>query len=1552
MARGHDRSKSVFEVDINGRITSFEKTIRDSSEVLTRGERQKLTQVCPLGDPKPKEKRRHPAHRSSLRLLRSSTRDVKLVTLSAMVSNAKVRDDFSKATREKLAQSAGYKCSKPDCCVPTRGATSDGRDTIDIGVAAHITAAAPGGPRYDPSLTAEQRKSFNNGIWLCQSHAKLIDSDKSQFTVERLRDWKRCAERRSFFEVVSAHRVTTGALVSEHDVQTTLDSLRGLARADIAAFQNAPGWPAYSIALDLTMSGGEDSTSFSVSGLAAGVSSFDQVAVIAPPGTGKTITLLQLTEAVLGDNSLVAVYLPLAEWATGSDDFLVSVLKRKAFRRGDIDQFELLAHHGKLLLVLDGWNELDESSKRRVRSQVKFLRRDFPDLHLVISSRHMAFDIPIDGPVVEVQPLTEEQQLEIARSRRGSDGESLLDHAWRTPGLRQLVAIPLYLNALLVRAPGASLPTTKEEVLRSFVEELERDRDKLATLRETLQGVHRRFMEEIAVEAMRLETVALSEVQARTVVNAAQQRLRDENQIADLLQPMKVLDGLVSAHMLVRYGVEEGGVAFQHQQFQEWFASFHVERLMLSSARGDEEASKYLRETILDIPVWEEAILFTCDRVSRSDRDGVQAVAQAVLETLGIDPLLAAQMIRRSSDDVWAAIRRDVTEFVAKWHTPGRVDRAVAFMIDTGCVEFSGFVWPLISAPDDQVHLAALRAGRRFRPGVLGANAGARIAELSKDVRKNIISEIAMNGDMDGIEFATRLASDDASQEVKLSVIESLLFRRADRFAKVILESATDEVWRQLAGKWYPREIDDEEIAARIQQEVDRLHAEETDPSRMLSTLISAHPHDADSEEKVRELVQRIDFSDKDQNSRWLVHHAHEKYPGAVELALLSLLEQGRDVPFGADDILRSSDLVVDDGPLAGSLLDKTIPRLAAESAASVIGPATTGELIDQIFEVRARVSANQGKYDKTLSEEYLRLVGLVSGTKTKPFVQAVLDRSGTDSLEEIAILADLVSRHGDSVERHRLALDSSMQDRLTAAVGAWGERLLISPTATRAQFAEIAEAAERLESPEHVGILLKLLSEDLARRRQAIDEFISARQQGRNVQNDARMSWTLQYRRAFAAIGDEQTIEAMKAYLPDHEFGVDAAHVLVSVWRRTQPEERTPGMMRSWPDYSVVPERFEKRQNGAASETHPFVDDIVAVIDDLVRPGAEDAALKHALKLAILAFSMPYADKEATITNLLESPVPEAEKRDLLITLVLAGEAISSDVVLPGIEELLEEAESTPWLLRDQDGWRLKEWLKLLAFTDKPSTILSVLQRVEGFGTEPWNMREIVSVLGYVPSVRAETVLTELARLDNRFLSNYDWLSALVSRDTLSAARSLLDLICSESLTDKRGRADRRDWAGNLATLMSAHDQFRNEVYSKFLDLEEGPAKSTLEFAIAEAADVAGMLLLTRSNAASGTRFRETHLYRALQNMLVGKTPIGPSGMQELYGLPAQDLRKALFDLVVNGDVSESQLATDCLNAIDEIRDDYGHVDVEPRHPDITVGVPWPNLEAGNRTE
>lgn len=111
------------------------------------------------------------------------------------------RDDFNQKTKDLLAKRAGFRCSNPECRHITIGANTNPEKSTNIGVASHISAAAPGGPRYDSKLDSDERASIENGIWLCYGCSVLIDKDTDKYTTDILKDWKENAERKSMNEV-------------------------------------------------------------------------------------------------------------------------------------------------------------------------------------------------------------------------------------------------------------------------------------------------------------------------------------------------------------------------------------------------------------------------------------------------------------------------------------------------------------------------------------------------------------------------------------------------------------------------------------------------------------------------------------------------------------------------------------------------------------------------------------------------------------------------------------------------------------------------------------------------------------------------------------------------------------------------------------------------------------------------------------------------------------------------------------------------------------------------------------------------------------------------------------------------------------------------------------------------------------------------------------------------------------------------------------------------------------------------------------------------------
>lgn len=146
------------------------------------------------------------------------------------------RDDFTPTVKTKLAKRVAFICSNPSCQKLTIGPnTKNGMN--NIGVAAHICAAAPGGPRYDENMTQAERKGIDNGIWLCQSCAKLIDSDVTKYTVELIKKWKEETENNVGFNF--GNRIN---LKKKNKLEYVFDVLRDIENWDRIKEKNIDGY--------------------------------------------------------------------------------------------------------------------------------------------------------------------------------------------------------------------------------------------------------------------------------------------------------------------------------------------------------------------------------------------------------------------------------------------------------------------------------------------------------------------------------------------------------------------------------------------------------------------------------------------------------------------------------------------------------------------------------------------------------------------------------------------------------------------------------------------------------------------------------------------------------------------------------------------------------------------------------------------------------------------------------------------------------------------------------------------------------------------------------------------------------------------------------------------------------------------------------------------------------------------------------------------------------------------------------------------------------------
>src|SRR6266550_8558205 len=90
----------------------------------------------------------------------------------------------TQSTLKRLFALTGNRCAFPKCQAPLTH-----NDTL-LGEVCHIRAESPGGPRYDPAQTPEERQHFDNLIVMCPTHHTVIDDDEISFSVSRLHQIK------------------------------------------------------------------------------------------------------------------------------------------------------------------------------------------------------------------------------------------------------------------------------------------------------------------------------------------------------------------------------------------------------------------------------------------------------------------------------------------------------------------------------------------------------------------------------------------------------------------------------------------------------------------------------------------------------------------------------------------------------------------------------------------------------------------------------------------------------------------------------------------------------------------------------------------------------------------------------------------------------------------------------------------------------------------------------------------------------------------------------------------------------------------------------------------------------------------------------------------------------------------------------------------------------------------------------------------------------------------------------------------------------------------
>jgi hypothetical protein len=173
-------------------------------------------------------------------------------------------------------------------------------------------------------------------------------------------------------------------------------------------------------------------------------------------------------------------------------------------------------------------------------------------------------------------------------------------------------------------------------------------------------------------------------------------------------------------------------------------------------------------------------------------------------------------------------------------------------------------------------------------------------------------------------------------------------------------------------------------------------------------------------------------------------------------------------------------------------------------------------------------------------------------------------------------------------------------------------------------------------------------------------------------------------------------------------------------------------------------------------------------------------------------------------------------------------------------------------------------------------------------------------------------------------------------------SAQTLLALVCEGELGNAGG-VDSFHLSRQLAHLGGEFPALKEEMLQRYQRMNTGRAKSILESALIELADAQVIRALVLGYAAEQRPY-DGGLAHALRNAALGRRPVEgwSANAYEEFSVSLAELRRELFGLALANDAT-SRLAEACLVEIEELRDEHGRVDDEPRHPDISSGEPWP---------
>jgi hypothetical protein len=1274
------------------------------------------------------------------------------------------------------------------------------------------------------------------------------------------------------------------------------------------------------------------------------------VVLLGPPGAGKTMTLLQIAERLLGTvGAPIPFVLGANDWAAsrlGLAEYVVEHLTGADLQPAAV---RLLLQSGRLALLVNGWNESAEVEQAGANARIRTFLLNHPGTAIAITSRHGQSRPALpSATILDVRPLSRAKKASIVSVAGLVDPDRFRMSLESNPVLAELTDTPLFLAAAIkIAKAGREIPPTRFGLLQDFIVELEgRDNYSDMLRGSPCHGFHRTYLRALASAMTRESRTALSAPEAFAEIGRCSQDLQGRGLVTH--EPAaSIADSLVRHHALVSPPGAEVKYGFVHQQFQEWFAAQGiVETLQRIGAAAVGADLSTLRRDILNRPQWREPLAFAVEDLASAG--SVELAAQIIRWMVPIDLISAAELCRVGGDAIWALVRAEQNKVLRDLYALDdgtRRESAVLAMLATGAADFEDLLWREIE--NDQ-NLRRICRHTPFRLRSLGPGWQQRIAALPERQQEILLQMLSDTTDREEIEFIESRAA-NADEPVRIAALELLLDRGANARVVEIITGTSFGNWSELIYERVIRRLPPEWLRTWIARLSEQLTTTVV-PGLRCSIICTLQQVDAPAwveaaqreielvarslPEEPNENIQSFDPPPLPEPARLIARYAALLHPVVPDWLALWLADKLGTKLLWKEPFLKYVTSFPD--PLLVSLarmilVDTTIsPRAGAGIRALIASQsASVVKVVLDAFLAEPRIPSRT-------SRDHLRR--MLHDADKSALVDAVLAKgaSSTD-VGDLKAMIDLIRPEGFT----DTTLTSTVQGRRCDDL-----RDLVRRTATlipenerAAAFPSLALLLGALGHPDDVPLIGEWIGTELARweaRDQAVRAATTVQERLR-AQRSIGANWWSWYRHSLALFQCSQAERVLRDWLGSPYLVAEGAAGLVafSVLEGSLSALPFKGgpRPRSFVKVTAVP--TDARVNDRA-------DAIATALDGLARMPAIDSAFPRRLDETAEALAT-LNDRRALDWLLRPRPAFDGWLLIRALTAMVArGSVLPGRAVAETLEPFLAESEAVHRNGGNDPWYGVVDVLAILLASDAPGIAVTRMRRVPVDRLRSFHGRDLLELSSASDSPDAAAYLVEVSRTIDENLSTYpDLLRALGESRSPSCHARLLEMVTSNPPVDRTNTTwgALQDAGGRLAAI---DEQFLTDVLAH-ISGANGEVRDLLVRVVGmTASENAALVLLGLPDP---LKF-ESILRRLVSEASEAKEALGEGGAY--YRLPRSitKVRQRLAGLLLSPSPNQP-LAARLLAELRLKRAEYGQPVDEPLHPDIEelarFNRPWP---------